>query len=90
MSRTITRNLRTAVSPSVVKRRHFGYDATNGAGTSSWGDEARNPVVRDSLVPIVVEQTVSRSAIMATQDKLTCRHEEREVMISTPDCYVNE
>lgn len=52
-------------------RRAFGFDTrsplighgmTNGRGNTDrggWGDEARNPVVRDSLVPIVVEQTVS-------------------------------
>jgi hypothetical protein len=70
MSRTIAKTIRTVYSPLAGARRCYGYDATSGAGpsTSRWGDEARNPVVRDSLVPIVVEQTVCRSA---TSDCLT-------------------
>jgi hypothetical protein len=60
MSRTLGKTLRTALaSPSTsviggIKRYGFDHSA---AGPSRW-DEARNPVVRDSLVPIVVEQTV--------------------------------
>jgi hypothetical protein len=90
MSRTIAKTLRTVVSDSALTRRCFGYDASNGAGSSRWGDEARNPVVRDSLVPIVVEQTVCRSAVVAMRDKLIYRQEEKGVMTSTPDYYVNE
>jgi len=55
---TITRTLRSALaSTSKSGVRRYGFDAS-GAGPSVWRDEARNPVVRDSLVPIVVEQTV--------------------------------
>lgn len=50
-------------------RRLFGFNARAPSigragrqdGSGGWDDEARNPVVRDSLVPIVVEQTVSSS-----------------------------
>ena len=55
---TITRTFRAALASSSKSGvRRFGIDAS-GAGPSKWRDEARNPVVRDSLVPIVVEQTV--------------------------------
>jgi hypothetical protein len=68
MSATIRSTLRTTLSrglasPILSQWRGFGFDAsardTNGAGPSRWADEARHPVVRNSLVPIVVEQTVS-------------------------------
>ena len=74
MSSALHTALRTTVSrtksSSPIGARSFGFDSSrydlNGAGPSNprshghgWGDEARNPVVRDSLVPIVVEQTVS-------------------------------
>lgn len=43
-------------------RRAFGFDVSGGSGNGS-GHEARHPVVRDSLVPIVVEQTVRHSTV---------------------------
>jgi hypothetical protein len=52
---------------ATASRRYFGFEKSNEAGPSrsnTWGDEARNPVVRDSLVPIVVEQTVCLRSIM--------------------------
>jgi hypothetical protein len=71
MSRTIARTLRAVFSPLAGARRCYGYDSTCVAGpsTSRWGDEARNPVVRDSLVPIVVEQSVCCSAVVIVNVK---------------------
>jgi hypothetical protein len=81
---TISRTLRTAlnstpISRAVVARSYsgYGFDASNpssssSAGPSGWRDEASNPVIRDQLVPIVVEQTVSRlsagSSLIHTAD----------------------
>lgn len=71
-----------------VQRRHFGFD---GQGRGEWTDDAANPVVRDSLVPIVVEQTVcfpnltSRCQDRGRADKT--RRGENGVMISTRDCF---
>lgn len=56
-------------------------------GLSGFSDEAANPVVRDFLVPIVVEQTVSFPKWSVIMCKLTgIRQEERGVMISTQGC----
>jgi hypothetical protein len=69
---TIARTLRTtltssSISRAVVARTYSGYgfdasspSSSSHAGLSGWRDEASNPVIRDQLVPIVVEQTVSR------------------------------
>jgi hypothetical protein len=71
---TIARTLRTALTSTstsilrpVVARSYSGYgfdasspSSSSSAGPSGWRDEASNPVIRDQLVPIVVEQTVSR------------------------------
>lgn len=45
---------RAASASMAAGRRSFGF----ASGSGSWNDGS-NPVVRDSLVPIVVEQTVS-------------------------------
>jgi len=100
---TITRTLRTAlasnstsVSRQLAARRYSGYgfdnsspSSSSSAGPSGWRDEASNPVIRDQLVPIVVEQTVCRLITLQIL-KLTLRQEEREVMISTLDSFGNE
>jgi len=70
---TIARTIRTAltskpISRAVLARSYSGYgfdasspssSSSSSAGPSGWRDEASNPVIRDQLVPIVVEQTVS-------------------------------
>jgi hypothetical protein len=79
---TIARTLRTALTststsilrPAVAKSYSgYGFDASSpssssSAGPSGWRDEASNPVIRDQLVPIVVEQTVSRLSIWLSFD----------------------
>ena len=69
---TIARTLRTALTSSstsnlrpALSKSYSGYGFDNSspstssrAGPSGWRDEASNPVIRDQLVPIVVEQTV--------------------------------
>lgn len=69
---TIARTLRTALasSPTSILRpaltksySGYGFDnsgpsSSSSAGPSGWRDGASNPVIRDQLVPIVVEQTV--------------------------------
>lgn len=56
-------------------------------GLSGFSDEAANPVIRDSLVPIVVEQTVSFPKWSVVMCKLTgIRQGEKGVTISTQGC----
>jgi hypothetical protein len=70
---TIARTLRTALTSTsttsrlAIARSYSGHgfdvsspSSSSSAGPSGWRDEASNPVIRDQLVPIVVEQTVSR------------------------------
>lgn len=62
--------IRAVPKPKLTGRRGFGFDSYQSGGRGRGQgqdqvrdlDEARNPVVRDSLVPIVVEQTVSPSS----------------------------
>lgn len=69
---TIARSLRSSLASTVASSSRstvisrtisgYGFDASSpNAGPSGWRDEARNPVIRDQLVPIVVEQTVCSS-----------------------------
>ncbi|AFR98648.2 ATP-dependent Clp endopeptidase, proteolytic subunit ClpP [Cryptococcus neoformans] len=49
-----------SAGPSRISRipaRNFGFSPSSLPGLDGFSDEAANPVVRDSLVPIVVEQT---------------------------------
>jgi hypothetical protein len=76
---TIARTLRTALTSSSISRpvlarnyHGYGFDASSPSSSSSAGpsgsrDGASNPVIRDQLVPIVVEQTVSRLAAGSAQ-----------------------
>lgn len=79
-----------SAGPSRISRipaRNFGFSPSSLPGLDGFSDEAANPVVRDSLVPIVVEQTVSFPEWSVIPCKLTgIRQEERGVMISIQGC----
>lgn len=98
MSAPIRSSLRTTLSKATASSslgltRNFGFHALahdpNAPGPSRWADEARNPVVRDSLVPIVVEQTVNLLST-SLMPELTIRQEEKGVMIYIPGSCANE
>lgn len=72
---------------SQIPARKFGFSPSSVPGLSGFSDEAANPVIRDSLVPIVVEQTVSFPKWSVVMCKLTgIRQEEKGVTISTQGC----